>query len=297
MKRRTTYILMSAFATLAVLGVIGWTQRWQRLESMRDIPRTPLAAPIMTPEEHDRHPHARPYILDLTHGSGKLVLIGVDHTKDPSNYQIDTIKARFAASQPSVALVEGRMGFFIGPLGPGVRQFGESGAVYSLARSADIPIRTLEPAIEDEIAMLREQWSPERVTLYYVLRGFMSDRGDATGDDATQIAASVLAKRGTLPGLDGAISSIDELDSLYRADFPGAPDWRVQPEEFMWPGRHDSYLNEMATLSSKVRDEHMVRLLVHLVEKGERVFAVVGASHVIMQEPALRAVLGGLPLP
>jgi hypothetical protein len=36
----------------------------------------------------------------------------------------------------------------------------------------------------------------------------------------------------------------------------------------------------------------MVALLTSLLERGERVFAVVGSSHVVMQEPALRAMTG-----
>ena len=36
----------------------------------------------------------------------------------------------------------------------------------------------------------------------------------------------------------------------------------------------------------------MIRTLVELTSRGERVFAVVGASHVIRQEPALRKALG-----
>ena len=39
--------------------------------------------------------------------------------------------------------------------------------------------------------------------------------------------------------------------------------------------------------SRQVRGRHMVRTLVEQVNSGERVFAVVGASHVIRQEPVL----------
>lgn len=40
-------------------------------------------------------------------------------------------------------------------------------------------------------------------------------------------------------------------------------------------------------MSREVRGEHMVRTLVDLAARGERVLAVVGASHVIRQEAAL----------
>ncbi|HUF10729.1 MAG TPA: TraB/GumN family protein [Rhodothermales bacterium] len=42
---------------------------------------------------------------------------------------------------------------------------------------------------------------------------------------------------------------------------------------------------------NRVRDEYMVAAIRSFVARGERVFAVVGASHVVMQEPALREFL------
>ena len=52
-----------------------------------------------------------------------------------------------------------------------------------------------------------------------------------------------------------------------------------------------SYLNEVSRVSNRFRDEYMVNLLVNELKQGKRVFAVVGGSHVVMQERALRAIL------
>ena len=41
----------------------------------------------------------------------------------------------------------------------------------------------------------------------------------------------------------------------------------------------------------------MARVLIELVEHGERVLAVVGSGHVIRQEWALRSALGAAPAP
>ena len=54
-------------------------------------------------------------------------------------------------------------------------------------------------------------------------------------------------------------------------------------------------LREIDLASRRVRGEHMARVLVDLVEHGERVLAVVGSGHVIRQEWALRAALGAEP--
>ena len=54
------------------------------------------------------------------------------------------------------------------------------------------------------------------------------------------------------------------------------------------PTRSDTFLNEIARGSSTIRNCHMVPLVVEAARGGKRVFVVVGGSHVIVQEPALR---------
>jgi hypothetical protein len=62
----------------------------------------------------------------------------------------------------------------------------------------------------------------------------------------------------------------------------------VQPAWFD-PVASGTFLNDISRASNAYRDEFIVRLLVQHVADGRRVFAVVGGSHVIMQEAALRA--------
>jgi hypothetical protein len=43
--------------------------------------------------------------------------------------------------------------------------------------------------------------------------------------------------------------------------------------------------------ANRARDEHFARVVIDLVRKGERVFAVCGSSHAVKLEPALREAL------
>lgn len=72
----------------------------------------------------------------------------------------------------------------------------------------------------------------------------------------------------------------------WREKFPDESDWRTLPDT-----ERVVLLVEVGNVSRQVRGQHMVRTLVELVNRGERVFAVVGASHVILQEPVLRKLL------
>jgi pheromone shutdown protein TraB len=51
----------------------------------------------------------------------------------------------------------------------------------------------------------------------------------------------------------------------------------------------ETFLNDISRASSDYRDGFMVQLLVQHLSEGQRVFAVVGGSHVVMQERLLRA--------
>jgi len=42
-------------------------------------------------------------------------------------------------------------------------------------------------------------------------------------------------------------------------------------------------------LANQVRDRHAARVILDLLTKGERVFALAGGSHAVKQEPVLRA--------
>jgi pheromone shutdown protein TraB len=72
-------------------------------------------------------------------------------------------------------------------------------------------------------------------------------------------------------------------------------DWRTADRSWSDPVATQAYTNQIARLSSEFRDLHMVKLLIDEVKQGKRVFAVVGGSHVVMQERALKAVSNGAP--
>jgi hypothetical protein len=57
------------------------------------------------------------------------------------------------------------------------------------------------------------------------------------------------------------------------------------------PAGLPGYLHEVWTTSNAARDEHFARVIIDLVRKNERVFAVCGSSHAVKLEPALRAAL------
>ena len=57
------------------------------------------------------------------------------------------------------------------------------------------------------------------------------------------------------------------------------------------PMRDELPTQRISRLSNRLRDEHMLAVLLDAVASHRRVFASVGVSHAVMLEPALRAAL------
>jgi hypothetical protein len=243
--------------------------------------------PVMTYAEYNKIEHPQPYILRVDSGEGALLYFGSRHTTNPRDAQIDSIRRLWADFQPTVALAETRKSGR-GSMDKAIQTFGESAAPVFLAKSSGLPVYTFEPPLEVEIHSMLRTWSRERLLLFYVLRSYTA-RAAARRSDGQ--ARELIRERGRWPGLQGTMQSVADMDSIWRREFPTGPDWRTLPWESTWPNRDDTWLNELSAALNRLRDQYMLALISKLVRQGERVFAVVGSSHVVMQEAALRDAL------
>lgn len=273
---------------ILLLGLAGWQFSMTAPPEFIGYGEIDLPVPILTARQYEEviATHERPYVYDLQTATGAALIYGAEHTVDPADSQIAYLRQRWAVFRPSVALVEGRMGFLPPLVANPIRQFGESGLVYQLAEDARARIYTWEPPLAAELAFVLAEYPKERVALFYILRPYFGNLRHGRPADPEGFVNEYLRKRTQWPGLENAFNDMAELEALWQGDFPGL-DWRDESDEDGLPG----YLNEIALRSGTARDEHLVRLIIHLVGQGERVFAVMGSSHAVKIESALRAVL------
>ena len=128
--------------------------------------------------------------------------------------------------------------------------------------------------------------------LFFVLRAvaqYAERKGPATVEAELE---RVLAIFNGSPGLDIAPRSIDEVSTTFEQRFPGSGGYQATPLRWFDPTRTDTFLNRVSRASSDYRDQAIVSTLSRRVARGQRVFAVIGGSHVVMQENALNTVLG-----
>lgn len=260
--------------------------------------KKPASAPtgLMSFEEYVKTPHRVPYILELASGKGRLVYFGARHTYDPNDPQLARIEKLWLMLEPDLAFFEGADPENI-PAPVKTREEvvrgGEPGFVLFLASRDGVPVKTLEPSRRDEIALLLEKYSAEEVKVFYVLRQvpeFKSGQHDETIESYTR---NVLGWLSLSPELKGAPRTIAELKASSARLFPQLADWREAPQTWFDPAVSPplTYLNHISRQLSEFRDRHMLVLLTEQVAQGKRVFAAVGASHVVMQERALRGAI------
>ena len=250
-------------------------------------------ADIMTYEEAAKSRHSFPYVIKLRAGKGTLLYFGALHNNDPKHPQNEQIQRRWKSFRPSIAFNEGGDPPTLKVAEEAVSRFGEAGLVRFLAARDNVPVRSLEPGRAEEVATLLKSYTPEQLKVFYALRqipAYRRGKNDETLDEKVEFTLNWLSN---VPGLEGAPHTLAELGESSARLLPKLKDWREVPDSWFDPGytQPPSYLNEVARQSNRFRDEYMVNLLVSEVKLGKRVFAVVGGSHVVMQERALRAAL------
>lgn len=131
-------IIVVSFFTLLYTGIIWRSPGYYAINEERK-----SDVPIMTMEEFSKSEgYDRPYIFRLKKGKGEVYVLGIDHTRNKKNCQIDSVVKIWNSFKPDVALVEGRLGFLMSGLQDPVEVHGEGGKTYELARKDKIEIYT-----------------------------------------------------------------------------------------------------------------------------------------------------------
>lgn len=253
---------------------------------------------VMSWQQYAETRHQTPYVLEATRETGELLYFGASHMGEmvgkPILPQTEQIERAWARYRPEVAFYEGRStyGAELPTVLDAAKRAGEPGVVNFLAARDRVPAHSLEPTLEEEVAELRRHFTAEQVRLYYVLR-CVSQRCTGPGTPEEQVERWLQRREGTSPSLPGPPRSIDEVATMTARLLPHLGAWQDVSAQDRDPipraGRRGTFLSEISRRSSIMRDEQMVRTLVRAVRRGQRVFAVMGASHVVMQESALRS--------
>lgn len=284
--------IFSGLFLLVALLMIQCNVIWTSPKSYRPAKQLPFQQSIMSLEEYTKsgliNTHPRPYSFQIENklSKGAVCVVGLDHTKDPKNQQFVEVEKQWTKFNPTVAMAEGRLGFLFSWLQNPVRSFGEGGLTAKLAKANGVKLYSWEPEREAEIEYLLTRYDPVHIAAFYCLRPYRGNYSRLSKDEANRVMKNLIAERTNRKGIKGFLTSVEQLDSLWKADHPQLEDWRTYKHpQNGWPV---GMLKEIADATNSVRDEHMCNSIIDLVRKGERVFITMGASHAPRVERALR---------
>lgn len=232
--------------------------------------------------------HARPYIYNIEskNGKGSVLVFGAEHTKDPKHKQFPMIESEWTESRPTVALVEGRLGFLFSWIQDPVKTLGEGGLVAKLAKSNGVKLYSWEPNRDCETEFLLKKYDPTHIAVFYCLRPYRGNYSGLSVAEANKVMEKLIDERTNREGIKGFITSVGQIDSVWLKDHPDLGDWRTYKHPRNgWP---EGKFKQIAEESNLLRDVYMCNSIIELVNNGERVFVIMGSSHAPRIERTLK---------
>lgn len=222
--------------------------------------------------------HARPLIIKDP--AKTFVIFGATHTRDPKADEIVLIEKEWSDLNPTIALVEGRLGFLFPGLMDPVSTLGEGGKVAELSRRQQVPIYNWDMSKPELMKELVKTYSAEQVALSQILTPYFSNLRFGKPASPEKFIEEYL-KRAIEVGQEQNFQSPKDVDRIW-AKYIKSIDWRNVSDEHKLPG----FLDDMMATSNDLRNRQLTNVVKELVGKGERVFLICGSSHAACVHPA-----------
>jgi hypothetical protein len=251
---------------------------------------------VMSWNDYSRHPYTSPYLINIYRpDGGALLYFGAKHSSDSKDEQLAQIEYLWTQFKPEIAFNEGGNPPVEKTREEAITKYGEPGLIRFLAHRDGIPVESIDPTPAEEVAALQKKYALETIKMFYVLRQLSEYHSGVEGvDRGHEYLAKVLAYFNSVPGLDVVQpKSVSELSLVFARDFPKLESYENVTSAWFDPApvRMNTTFNAISRSDSNFRDEHMLTVISQAVHARKRVFAVVGSSHVVMQEAKLRGML------
>ena len=215
--------------------------------------------------------HQRPFIIS---SPNKYTVFGSTHTRDPNHFEIALIEKEWQKLKPTIALIEGRLGFLIPGIMDPVKNLGEGGKVKALAEKNNVPIYNWDLPKEVLAKQLLKKFNAEQVALSQILNPYFGQL--RFGKPASpESFIEEFYKRAKYVGQENNIKTAADIDRTWKKYFPAGPDWRDVSDENGLPG----YLEDMIAITNDLRNHQLVVAIKELTVKGEKPFVSCGSSH------------------
>jgi len=265
---------------------------------------------VMTAEEYAQTEHGRPYVYEAEAGDKKVTYFAPGHSWDPSNPVWSQLKQKFEEANPDIVLVEGfdnleerRQQVIEAASKYGeeevIGRMAESGLALKLAAERGIDFSSPEPKFSDEIAHLEQQGlSRNAIFAYYIFRMVPQWQQHQTKDDFREYIQREIEniRRATQwDGFDYTYENAERIAQQFWGESINLdePEYYADVDPIPWEEKKDQQteVNLVARASSRFRDQYVIGQIAEHLKTHDRLFIVYGASHAVMQEPAIKKLM------
>lgn len=246
---------------------------------------------MMSWEDYVRQPRNNPYVLELDSKGGSLLYYGAFHKVDPTHPQFRDIEQRWEEFQPTFVYCEGSTWPLEESKDIAIEKYGEQGFVTFLAARDGIPIECIDPSLDDQAKYLKNFFPPHLIKIYYVLRQVAINRMMKKDSHDSRYIDRYLRKLGGIYGYNKSPNNIHDFERMVSFLFPDLNDWQKIPPFYFQCPESGGFLTAIHRKLNKFRDRIMIKKVTQALKKGKRVFAIVGRSHVVIQEATLKYLL------
>lgn len=235
----------------------------------------------------------KPYILRIEHSSGgELVYFGAEHSRDPNHAQFERIETLWSEFKPQHVFFEGQAPQTFPDRNAAIKTGGEPGFALYLAQRYRASAESMDATLDDQATFLLRTYPIDQVRLYFTLRQIVKIKrtqpGQTISEESLDNYLSTLSK---FPSLEGKPETVEEFDQAFSSYFPPSVKREDAIQKWFDPLGGVNWVNEASRDLANHRNVRMIEKLTTHVQQGKRVFAIVGRTHAIIQEPALRRIL------
>lgn len=240
--------------------------------------------------EYNSMPRENPYVLELDFPKGSLFYYGVFHSTDKGNRQFREIEKKWKEFSPDVVFSEGGIWPLENSMELSITRHGEQGLLRYLSRRDGVRVKSIEPKRIKEAIYLAKYFSVQKIKVFYILRQAVIQRMLNKPMNGSHVR-KILGYFDQRPFCNIEPVSVEQFNKFMAGLFPELPEWKDIPETWFYSQPSHPWLPRMFRMVNDFRNRFMVKKMIKEIKKGKRVFAVVGRSHVVMQEPVLRSMV------
>jgi hypothetical protein len=227
-----------------------------------------------------------------------LFYFGANHSRDPKNPQYPALKEywqkflKATDGKERIVLVEGGLRKLEKDEESAITKGGsEGGLVTFLAHKAGVSIACPDISDEELMEKLPDQ-NKDEVLLYWFLCWLDNfQKHPEPKPDFEKSAKMWCESREQRKIWKNVDVSFPRLKQIYKEVMGKEFDEKASPNDFVNPNKTETPINKIARAQSDLRDANIASEIERYWNEGKSIFVVFGRGHLIIERPALEAIL------